>query len=506
MDENDIHRWETTVNGPEKLRAVLTHDKYEPSLQVEAALSLIRMKPRQGRHVGFNILIEALTLVPAEARRPILSALIPTLTAELKRPPPLAAPPGQPPPEDPSYPYKDAAYALLSAEPPIVTEEAQQQSLKTALIDWSLADFERRFDNRRQTYGMEQLLRVMGASGVVGLPKLLTREARRLDQMSSLIAELGDAATKAEASRQLAGLAQWILSEDWLKEKKPELQRANEASKLAPTAEQFQAQLAQYQDEEFFRLLGSMRKLGGRPVVDLLLRIAADKTQGEKRRQAALAALEKQLDKSNPDDLRGIFEIVTSDPPDAVLDQAFRRIGELPRAEVANKLYGLFKTDKWKVRRAAAATLLKLSNVSHVDEFMSKLPGPRGFALPEAITYGALLGDLKEGSVLDALRPHFSSGSSSARTSALAYYFTFGTSEDASALAPFGSDPTRAPTCDADPDCSWRCEVLKEGSSEREQKEINTVGEFVRYCVEPAVRERNPEPKQGKNVGLEKTE
>src|SRR6185503_8221688 len=119
--------------------------------------------------------------------------------------------------------------------------------------------------------------------------------------------------------------------------------------------------------------------------------------------------------------------------PDAVLDQAFRRIGEMPRELVVEKLYDIFKTDKWKIRRAAAATVLKMSTVKHVDEFMSKLPEGRSekfFALSEALAYGAALGDLKEGKPLDALKKYFNSGSAAARTSALGYWYTFGTAAD----------------------------------------------------------------------------
>ncbi|EYF06655.1 hypothetical protein [Chondromyces apiculatus] len=506
VDETDIHRWEKTVYGPEKLKAVLIHDKYETPLQVEAALSLIRMEPRQGRHVGLGILLEGLSAIPAEARQPIWATLIPAIIAELRRPPPVPSPAGQPAPEDPSYPYKDAAFMVLSAEPPILDDEVQKQNLKTALIEWVLADFERRLDNRQQAYGMEQLLRLIGAPAVAGLPKLLNREARRLDQTASLIAELGDPATKAAASEQLASVARWTLSSEWLQQKKPELQKANEASKLAPTEKQLEAQLAQYQDEELFRLFGSMRKIGGRPVVEFLLGVASDPAQGEKRRQAALAALEKQLSKDNPEDLRRVLGIVTKDAPDAVLDQAFRRIGELPREQIAESLYGLFKMDKWKTRRAAAATLLRLSTVKHIDEFLGKLPEPKGFALPEAITYGALLGDLKEGVPVDALRPHLTKGSPTARASAVAYYFTFGKPADLEVLKPLESDGTRAPTCDADPDCKWTCEVAKSGSAEREQREITTIGEFVRYCIEPAVEERSTPPENRAGAPLEKAD
>ena len=54
--------------------------------------------------------------------------------------------------------------------------------------------------------------------------------------------------------------------------------------------------------------------------------------------------------------------------------------------------------------------------------------------------------------------------------------------------------------CDTDPDCKWSCEIAKEGAKdpakERENKDIRTVGDFVRYCIEPAMKERKPEPKK----------
>jgi hypothetical protein len=205
------------------------------------------------------------------------------------------------------------------------------------------------------------------------------------------------------------------------------------------------------------------------------------------------------------DDLKRILAIASTDAPDVVLDQAFRRVGELPREAVIEKLYEIWKTDKWKVRRAAAGTILKMSTVKNIDEFMGKLPdgaAAKGFALPEPFAYGAALGDLKDGKPIDALRKWFSSGSAAARTSALAYYYTFGTAADLPAIQAFEGDKTSAPVCDTDPDCKWACEVAKEGAKdqkdpkEREMKDVKTVGDFVRYCVEPAMRERQPEPKK----------
>jgi hypothetical protein len=508
VDDNDLHRWENTAHGPKKLCAVLLYDKYDTSLRVESALALIRMKPRSGRRLAFTEIdsdeapenaackgsvVDVLSGLGAEPQKAIVSQLVSSIVVELKKPPPVAQP-GQPAPADGSFPYKDAAYAILIADkPPLVTDEGLKQTLRGALVEWAMADFERRLEARGQAYGMEQLLRIIGADGVAGLPKLMTKETRKLDSMASLIAELGDAKTKAAASAALVEIAKWIVSDEWTKVRTPEVKDSNATQKLTPTDDQFKAQMAQLQDDELIKVFASMRRVGGRPVVDHNLAFAARKDQSDKRRQTSLAALEGQLDRQNPDDVKRIFVIAGSDAPDIVLDQAFRRIGEMPREVVVDKLYDLFKTDKWKVRRAAATTVLKMSNAKHVGEFLKKLPEDKNFAMGEALTYGAYLGELKEGTPLDELKKHFTTGSPAARTSALAYYFSFGTSADLGALASFESDSGKAPSCDTDPDCKWSCEVPKEGSQEREQKEIKTIGDFVRYCVAPAMKDRKPE-------------
>ena len=58
VSETDVKRWEGTERGPVKLVAVLTHDKYKPELRIEAALALVRMKPRGGKKVGFTMLLD----------------------------------------------------------------------------------------------------------------------------------------------------------------------------------------------------------------------------------------------------------------------------------------------------------------------------------------------------------------------------------------------------------------------------------------------------------------
>lgn len=502
VSDDDVHRWESTARGPEKLTAVLLHDKYAIDLRVEAALSLIRMKPRQGRRVGIGMMVDTLAEVPDEMRGAIVASLVPAIIEHLKVPPPPVAQAGQPSPPDGSFPFKDAAYAMLSLDrTQIIADDKLKQDLKTALVDWAMADFERRLDNRSQAYGMEQLLKFIGPPAVVGLPKLMTRDAKRLDQMATLVADIGDPATKEAASEALVKIATHVSSSEWLTIKKPEVMAANAASKLEPNEKQLEAQLQQYQEEELFRVFGAMKKVGGRPAVEWLLAFAADKNQSDKKRQGSLAALEGKLDKTKPDDATKILAIATADAPDVVLDQAFRRAGELPRELVADKLYDIFKTDKWKIRRAAGATVLRMSKAKHISEFLGKLPkgAAKGFAMPEALSYGALLGELKEGDVRAEVGKFLETGSPAARTSALSYYFSYGTAADLPVVQPLEDDRTNVPVCETDPDCKWSCEVAKEGAAdpkEREVKDIKSIGEFVRYCVEPAMRERQLESKK----------
>src|SRR6185503_15450665 len=226
----------------------------------------------------------------------------------------------------------------LTLDRTVIADEGLKQNLRQALTEWAMADFERRLDNRTQASGMEQLLRLIGPTSVVGLPKLMTRDSKRLEQMATLVSELGDAKTKDAASSALVNIAKFVLSDEWKKIKQPELEAANKASKLEPTPAQFQAQLQQYQDEDLFRTFAAMKKVGGRPAIDFLLDLAGKKDQTEKRRQAALAALEGRLDRHKPDDIKRILDVAASDAPDVVLDQAFRRIGEMPRDSVVEKL------------------------------------------------------------------------------------------------------------------------------------------------------------------------
>ena len=75
VNKDDLKRWEKTLNGPDKLVAVLTHDKYEKDLRVEAAWSLVEMKKRGGQSVGLSRLLDELEKLPAADRKEILDGL-----------------------------------------------------------------------------------------------------------------------------------------------------------------------------------------------------------------------------------------------------------------------------------------------------------------------------------------------------------------------------------------------------------------------------------------------
>ncbi|MBW2528206.1 MAG: HEAT repeat domain-containing protein [Deltaproteobacteria bacterium] len=507
VDQEDLSRWETTLEGPKRLRAVVLHDKYPHDLRVQAAMSLIRMKPRKGQRVGIKLLVEkTLAELTAGERGKLVASLVPLIMEELEQKAPDAQP-GQPLPPDPSFKYKDAAYMMLTYDrtsegTTIITDPELKKQLLEALTSWAMADFERRLNDRAQMYGMEQLLRYIGAPSVVKLPSLMTKNAKSLVKMADIVAKLGDAKSKEAAGEKLVGVAKYIASDQWRKDKKPELEEANRRAQIEPTEKQFAAQLERYQDESLLRVYGSMKKVGGAAVIEYGLKVAANKDENPKRRQAALAALEGRIHRDNSELIDRVLAIAGSDAPDIVLDQAFRRIRELPRDKVVEKLYGMFKTDKWKVRRAAAATVLQMSKVEDIDEFMKQLgrQAHKNLSLGEFLTYGALLGELEEGDPRKAIDKYLDRGPLQARLAAISYYFSFGTKPDLSKIQPLRADKEKIPECDEDAECGWECEVAKEGDPKtRETKQIETVGQYVLHCIEPQMEKNKPKTDKKKS-------
>jgi hypothetical protein len=74
-----------------------------------------------------------------------------------------------------------------------------------------------------------------------------------------------------------------------------------------------------------------MKRVGGKPAVEFLLAFAQDKSQGEKRRAAAMAALQGNLDKNNKPHAQAVLAVAAApETADSLRDAALQRVGEFP--------------------------------------------------------------------------------------------------------------------------------------------------------------------------------
>lgn len=494
ITDDDVEAWARKTNGPRKLVAVLQHDKYDMPLRVNAGMTLVSMKPRGGRSVGllgdegYIGLLEGLQEMSAEDRAPIIKGMVPGLEKGI-----LFVPQGEEP--DTSFAYKDAAFALLThGEGGLITDEESVSRLKAALTQWVKTDFERRMDDTTQLYGMEQVLRYLRAPGVRDLTALIEPDFRKIRQLSQLIDELADDKTKKEASTKMVSVAKFVDSPAWKKQKAPSVEAANKRSGLTVKENQFEKQLDAYQEEELLRVFGAMKNIGEKPIVDYLLGYAADKKNPEKRRAAALAGLEGNLDRKNEEHAKAMLDFLASDDtPDTMRDVAARRVGELSREQVAERLYSLFDHKRWQLRWTVASLLLKMTEKDQIDEFMDRLGKVKHMAITEPLSYGKLLSEVK-GADAKELADKYSARSYPVpvRLSALGYYYESGTTADLPQIKQFQGDSAQVPPCPKDAEqCAWNCTV--QGKKGPEAKEVQTVGDFVTHCLVPGMEKREPE-------------
>ena len=502
--DTDVKRWETTQRGPYKLVAVVTHDKYSWELRTEAALSLIRMAPRGGVRQGISYLIDkykdeegetregALNQLPEEARRQVVDRMAPILIAELQPPPPPHTPEGRLPP-DPTIPFKDAAFAMLVHEPPLVSNEKTRADLKAALTKWASTGFEDRIENGSQQFGLEQMMRYLGPESVKTLPGIINENAARLDRVAGLINDVADEPTKLKASEALRDLANKYNSAGWLADQTKVVKDSNARNNIKADDNQVAGQVSKIQERNLTEaVFPAMKKVGGRPSIDYLFTYAADTKNDPERRKLALAALEGRVDKNNPNDLERIFAIARNeDNPDSVRDVAFQRMGEFPKEQIVPKLYTLFEPKKWKTRWVAGETVLKtLSSTSQVKDFLAHLPKTPAtkMGMTEPLSYGGKIKQMEgDPKPKDLLTPYLGGKEFGARMTAFGYFWE-GKKADRNVVQPFENDPTPLPKCEKEDECSWSCDVPKAGNpKETEPKELKTVGEFVKFCLVPSM-------------------
>lgn len=505
VSETDVKRWETTQRGPYKLVAVVTHDKYPVELRTEAAMSLIRMPARGGVRHGIKLLVEkyrdeegeeregALAQLPEEARRQIVDRMVPLLVEQLKPPPPARTPEGRLPP-DPTIPYKDASFAMLIHEPPLISNDATKSELRGALMRWAQTGFEDRVENGSQQYGLEQMMHMLGAESVKMLPGLVDEDTARLDRIASLVKDIGDEATTLELSKALVGLGEKYGSKEWLEAQTKIVKEHNAKNDVKADDAQVAAQVDKIQERRLTEeIFPAMKKIAGRPSVEYLLKYAGDAGKPAERRTLALAALETNLDKNSKDELDRIFAIAkNNDTPDAVRDGAFRRMGEFPKEWIVPKLYTLGDPPKWKVRWVAFETILSTMTLKQVPEFMGHLPRTAAtkMGMTEPLSYGVVIRDKMEGepkAKLDVVLPYLNSKELGPKLVALGYFWE-GKKADVHHVQAHADDKALLPKCEKDDECLWQCDVPKPGDSkETEPQELKTVGELVKLCLIPSM-------------------
>ncbi|HRG95542.1 MAG TPA: hypothetical protein PLR99_04775 [Polyangiaceae bacterium] len=507
VSETDVKRWEGTERGPHKLVAVMSHQKYRPELRVEAALTLVRMRPRGGKKVGYTMLLDkykdeeniqregALKQLSEDQRRLIVNGMAPILIKEMAAPPPPRTPEGRLP-EDFSIPYKDAAFAMLSNEPTsLVSDEATRKQLTEALIKWVQTGFEDRLENSSQQFSVEQMMRYLGPSSVRVLPSLITEKANRLDRIAGLVNELGEPETKLKASEALVELAKTLTSPNWTATQTQVVQEFNKKNNVSATPAQLQQQVEKMLDRRLTEeVFVAMKKVGGRPAIDFLLDFANDGKQKEDRRKLALAALEGRMDKTNAKDLERVFAVAKGDDtPDAVRDQGFRRLGEFPKEQIVPLLNTLFgakvEPKKWKVRWVAASMVLKTLNAKQVGaEFMAKMPTSEKskMGMTEPLDYGQTILKL-DGDGKAVIKEYLGSKVLGPKLVALGSFYE-GKKADVPTIQAFENDTAKLPQCEPSDECDWKCDVPKAGNpKETEPKELKTVGELVKFCIIPSM-------------------
>lgn len=531
VNRDDLARWKKTVNGPDKLVAVLTHDKYEKDLRVEAAWSLLEMPRRGGQAIGIARLLEELDKLPVSERREILDGVWKRLRPKVEQPIAVA---GDGKFSDPAVLYKDATFALYTDDK-LDIEPKQREEMTAALTEWAvgrngdqaekrLQGFEVRMENSMQAYGVEQILRRLGLPAAKHLPALLTApsalKSQRLDAIARIVVDVKPPANDKGAidayehardslSTNFAAILRNTLGDGFINAVKGEiddaLKKAPNGKQVLDNPENYKKYMGDVRNERLTNLFAIAKQIGRKPVNDVLMSVASDEKADPKHRALALAALEGNVDTNNPDSLKAFLAIGRSGAPDEVKHGAMLRITAYAPDQATKAYYELFDSPNWKVRYDGAMRIIDLMHKvgdktkTTPKEFLSKLPkdDKSKFAIGEPTAYGSALSQLQpELKAKEAIDEAMRGGRFGALMTALGWYYAKGTKEDiAGVLEKHEKDKTPVPKCKDDEECGWDkpgCPVPKAGKpDEVEYKPVNTVGEYVLFCVKPEIEKRS---------------
>lgn len=379
-------------------------------------------------------------------------------------------------------------------------------------------------ENSMQAYGVEQILRRLGLPAAKHLPALLTApsalKSQRLDAIARIVVDVKPPANDKGAidayehardslSTNFAAILRNTLGDGFINAVKGEiddaLKKAPNGKQVLDNPENYKKYMGDVRNERLTNLFAIAKQIGRKPVNDVLMSVASDEKADPKHRALALAALEGNVDTNNPDSLKAFLAIGRSGAPDEVKHGAMLRITAYAPDQATKAYYELFDSPNWKVRYDGAMRIIDLMHKvgdktkTTPKEFLSKLPkdDKSKFAIGEPTAYGSALSQLQpELKAKEAIDEAMRGGRFGALMTALGWYYAKGTKEDiAGVLEKHEKDKTPVPKCKDDEECGWDkpgCPVPKAGKpDEVEYKPVNTVGEYVLFCVKPEIEKRS---------------
>lgn len=449
VTEADIEAWKGTVRGPGKILAVLLADKYSDPLRIHAGLALVEME--RSDVDGIAELQGGLVQLPEETRRRIVDGMTDGLIQMMNGQGAAGGAPtgvGDAPPPI-QVRAKDAAFVILQYASP-----AQQSTLTDAIVGWFVADFNGR--SLAGNFSAEQVIRALGAPAASRLVEAMNARLpqQALTKIAELIAQLGDAPTKARAGERVVAIESEMESAEfltWLGERLSTQAAASDPPRTL-TPEQINRG-ATFNREQFIvsGAIPAMHHLGDQPVVAARLLVIAQQpsttAEQETRRVAALQALEGHVQPGQAAPLLALA--LDQAQPAAVRDYAFDRIADARDRGVVPQLWPIAtqaaatSPTAWRARWRVGTLLLSLGGGEVVNEWFTRLPRGTGerYAREELHGYAERLAQVRPAPTA-LMRAKLTSAVWFEQAIALYYFERVGTEADLVAIQALTSSTT----------------------------------------------------------------